>query len=211
MLIPTSYQKLPNVESCHNGAVVMGGVVGQLASALAQLSNTKFLAEAHYQVSHSIYGRYGYGSSTGGISSVQPLSTYKSKKYYFLYQSSSFSSHLAINLQYSANTLDDTPNLKVKLLPSTGSSYYNTPIDYGIEFTNNNQIESDLTGAEIVRTLFTGCELIEAPTNTTPDPPRPLYIPSGNRGELLIIEVELTAVALASIHIYDIYKAEVTI
>lgn len=210
MLIPTSFQKLPSVEGCQNGAVVMGGTVGQMAGALAQLSNAKFLGEAHYPVSHSLYGRYGYNTSTGGNSIPSSLSAYKGKQYYFLYQSTALSERLALMINYNAITLDDTPNINVKLRPSTGNAYNATPIDYGIEYTNDLHIESDTTGAERVQTLFTGCELIEAPTNTTPDLPRPLYVPSANRGDLLVLEIELTGVALIGVHLYDIFESNVT-
>ena len=210
MLIPTSFQKLPSVEGCQNGAVIMGGTVGQMAGALAQLSNAKFLGEAHYPVSHSLYGRYGYNTSTGGNSMPRPLPSYKGKQYYFLYQSTALSEHLALMINYNALTLDDTPNIKVKLRPSTGNAYNATPIDYGIEYTNDLHIESDTTGAERVQTLFTGCELIEAPTNTTPDLPRPLYVPTAKRGDLLVLEIELTGVALIGVHLYDIFESNVT-
>jgi len=72
------------------------------------------------------------------------------------------------------------------------------------------RFESDTTGAERVQTLFTGCELIEAPTNTTPDLPRPLYVPTANRGDLLVLEIELTGVALIGVHLYDIFESNVT-
>lgn len=210
MLIPTSFQRLPSEQGCHCGAVIMGGTVGQMAGALAQLSNAKFLGEAHYPVSHSLYGRYGYGTSTGGNTMPRSLASYKSKQYFFLYQSTALSERLALMINYNALTLDDTPNIKVKLRPSTGNAYNVTPIDYGIEFTNDLHIESDITGAERVQTLFTGCQLIEAPTNTTPDLPRPLYVPSANRGDLLVLEIELSAVALIGVHIYDIFESDVT-
>jgi hypothetical protein len=210
MLIPTNYNRLPSVEGCFNGAVIMGGTVAQLAGGLAQLSNAKFLGEAHYNVSHSLYGRYGYSSLDGGVSSIQSLASYKSLHSYFLYQSTALSERLAIVINYSAMTLDDTPNIKISLRPSTGNSYSVAPVDVGIEFSNDVHIESDLTGTERVKSLFTGCELIDAPTNTTPDLPRPLYVPSANRGELLIVDVEVSAVAIASIHIYDIFEGSVT-
>ena len=210
MLIPSSFIRLPSVEGCHNGAVIMGGTVAQMASGLSQLSNAKFLGEAHYPVSHSLYGRYGYSSTSGGTSFIQSLSSYKNVNYYFLYQSTPLSERLAIMLNYQAMTLDDTPNVKISLRPSTGNSYSVTPIDYGIEFVNDVHIESDLTGTERVKTLFTGCDLIAAPSNTTPELPRPLYVPSANRGELLILDVEVSAVAIASIHIYDVYESDVT-
>jgi len=37
-----------------------------------------------------------------------------------------------------------------------------------------------------------------------------LFVPSANRGELLNVQILLASVALSSVHIYDIYEAEVT-
>jgi len=210
MLIPSSFQRLPSVQGCQNGAVIMGGTVGQMAAALAQLSNAKFLGECHYNVNHSLFGRYGYNQGTGGNNTPKPLASYKGRKYYFLYQSTALSERLALMINYNAITLDDTPNIKVKLRPSTGNAYNATPIDNGIEFINDIHIESDLTGAERVQTLFTGCELIDAPTNTGFDDPRPLYVPTTNRGELLILEIEITAVCLIGVHLYDIFESSVS-
>lgn len=211
MLIPTSYQRLPAENGCHNGRVIMGGTVAQMAAALAQLSNAKLLGEAHYQVAHSLFGRFGYGSTVGGRTSLQTLDSYKSKKYHFLYQSTPLSERLALIIMYNASSIVDTPELIVRLRPTTASSYSATAIDNGIKFENEIHIKStQVVDGTLTNTLFTGCQLIDAPTNTNPDLPRPLYVPSANRGDLLNIEIELDAVALGSVHIYDIFEGEVT-
>ena len=68
MLIPSGFAKLPNKESCYNNQIVFGGTVGQLASSLAQLSNCKFLGEAHYHIGQQILPGiggmidFGYGN-----------------------------------------------------------------------------------------------------------------------------------------------------
>lgn len=211
MLIPTAFQRLPSDNGCHNGRVIMGGTVSQMAAGLAQLSNAKLLGEAHYQVSHSLYGRYGHGSSIGGLTHLSTLPAYKARKYHFLYQSTPLSERLAISFIYSASTIDDTPEITVKLRPTTGSSYSATAIDNGIKFSHELHIQAPATpDGVLARSLFTGCELIDAPTNTLPDLPRPLYVPSANRGDLLNIEFEVNGVALGAVHIYDIFEAEVT-
>jgi len=56
----------------------------------------------------------------------------------------------------------------------------------------------------------TGAELMAAPTNTSPEAPRPLFVPVANRGELLNISMEATQVIPLSVHIYDLFLAEVT-
>lgn len=211
MLIPTGFNKLPSDESCYNGVVVMGAVVGQIASALAQLSNVKALGEAHYQVSHTLYGKNGYGSTVGGTISAEVLDVYKSdREYHFLYQSTPLSTRLAVLFKYSAyENASVTPYVKIRIRSTSGNSYSGTILDEGIQFDSGLHLQDDRESLE-VRTAFTGCELIDAPTNTSFEPPRPLYVPSANRGELLNIEVLIASVALSSIHIYDIYEAEVT-
>jgi len=59
-------------------------------------------------------------------------------------------------------------------------------------------------------TATTGFDLIAAPTNTNPESPRPLFIPSANRGELLNLKMETTQLIPLSVHIYDLFIAEVT-
>ena len=179
---------------------------------LAQLSNAKFLGEAHYIISHSLYGNYGYGSTVGGSTGLTPLASYKSRVYHFLYQSTQLSERLAINFLYSAQTVLGTPSAIIRLRSTTGSSYNSTVIDSGIKFENGIHIDSTLIGdGSIARSLFTGCELIQAPTNTIPESPRPLYVPLANRGQLLNIEIEVNDVALGAIHIYDIFNPEISI
>jgi len=211
MLVSTAFQKLPADNGCYNGQLIMGGTVSQIAAASAQLSNAKFLGEAHYQVSHSLYGNHGYSSLVGGTTGLNPLASYKSRLYHFLYQSTPLSERLAISLLYAAQTVSGTPSIIIRLRPTTGSSYSATAIDNGIKFDNGTHIDASLIAdGTIARSLFTGCELIDAPTNTNPESPRPLYVPTSNRGQLLNIEIEVNDVALGAVHIYDIFVPEVT-
>lgn len=107
--------------------------------------------------------------------------------------------------------MSGTPSIIIRLRPTTGSSYSATAIDNGIQFDNGTHIDASLIAdGTIARSLFTGCELIDAPTNTNPESPRPLYVPTSNRGQLLNIEIEVNDVALGAVHIYDIFTPEVT-
>jgi len=210
MLIPSSMNRLPNVESCFNGQIVMGATVGQIASGLAQLSNVKALGEAHYQVSHSLYGFNGTGSDVGGLTQLEVLDIYKSdREYNFLYQSTPLSSRLAILFKYTAYSETYTPTVKIKLRNTSGNSYSGTTLDEGVQFDDGVHLQSNRQSTE-VRQSFTGCELIAAPSSLSYDPPRPLFVPTANRGELLNIQFNITAVALSSVHIYDIYEPEVS-
>ena len=212
MLIPTSFNRLPSDEGCHNGQIVMGTTLGQISNGLAQISNVKALAEAHYQVSHSRYGINGFGSAIGGTTQVEVLNAYKSdREYNFLYQSTHLSHQLAIIIRY--NAYDDntslTPDLKIRLRDTASNSYAGTLLDYGIRFQDGLHLQTNPDDLQS-RQIFTGCQTIAAPSGSAYDFPRPLYVPSANRGELLNIQVLLTSVALISVHIYDIYQPEVT-
>jgi hypothetical protein len=126
MLIPTSFNRLPSDEGCHNGQIVMGTTLGQISNGLAQISNVKALAEAHYQVSHSIYGVSGFGSNVGGTTQVEVLSAYKlDREYNFLYQSTHLSNQLAIIIRYNAydTNTSQTPDVKVRLRDTASNSY----------------------------------------------------------------------------------------
>ena len=79
-------------------------------------------------------------------------------------------------------------------------------LDVGVRFS-----EIELEGvAQQLFTASTGAQLIDAPTNPTADPPRPLYIPSANRGDLLNVVITVDQVKLHTVHIYDLFIAEET-
>lgn len=198
MLIPSSFQRLPDKSGCFNGRILMGGTVSQMAGALAQLSHCKFLGEAHYQVGYSTPANYG-GAQRFIVNKAN-------QTFNFLYQSTPLSERLAVIVRYqSSNSSGNFIDLKLR---STASNSYNgTVLDHGVRLSNDIDIENNPFD---VITAFTGTELIDAPTNTTPDPARPLYVPSANRGELINLQVSTNLVAIQAVHIYDIYEAQVT-
>ena len=205
MLIPTGYAKLPSVEGCFNDQVLFGGTVSQLASAMAQLSNCKFLGEAHYhvgqEVSSSIGGMINFGTGISGT--VKTTATYN-----FLYQTTPLSSHLALLIQYRASNFDGATVFIDADLRDTGSnSYTGTVLDHGIRFEEGVDLDHE---RDNLSTAFTGGELISAPTNTTAVPPRPLFVPSANRGEVVNIVIDVSQCLIATVHIYDLLVPEVT-
>jgi hypothetical protein len=211
MLIPTSFIKLPSVNGCYNNNVVMGGTATQLAAGLAQLSHCKFLGEAHYQVGHSTYYE-GYSAifKTGARLSNSGVikSNYKSYEYNFLYQSTARSVRLALLITYAAQRDTSIPDIICVLRSTAGNTYTGTILDEGIQFLNLSAHQSQTAPDEVA---FTGCTLIDAPTNVTPTAVvRPLYVPSLNRGELLNINVTVNDVAISGVHIYDVFEVEVT-
>lgn len=211
MLIPTGFVKLPSVDGCYNGEVVMGGTVTQMASGLAQLTHCKFLGEAHYQVGHSTYyegysATYKTGTRTSNSGVIK--SNYKSYEYSFLYQSTVRSERLALLITYAAQRDASIPDIICKLRATGSNSYTGTILDNGIQFINLSAHRNSTAPDEVA---FTGCALIDAPTNASPTTlVRPLYVPSANRGELLNISVTVNDVAISGFHIYDVYEVEVT-
>lgn len=210
MLIPTAFIKLPDESGCYNGEVVMGGTVSQMASALAQLSNCKFLGEAHYQVSHTTYGPWStvYGTGIRLYDYAQIRSGYKGYEYNFLYQSTALTEHLCFLFSYAGKRGADEPSVIVEARDTASNSYTGTVLDYGVKMTNLETLGYNFSEDSF---SFSGTTLNYTPTNTIPDViPRPLFIPSANRGELLNIKVTVTDVALSGFHLYDVYNVEVT-
>lgn len=210
MLIPTGFIKLPSVDGCYNGEVVMGGTATQLANGLAQLSHCKFLGEAHYQVSHSTYGGwsgvYGTGSRLHNYGVIR--SAYKGYDYNFLYQSTALSERLAILISYAGKTGSSNPDIQCQLRSTAGNSFTGTIIDQGIKFTDLSTQGYSYAPDEFI---FSGTQLIGAPTNVSPTVLiRPLYVPPANRGQLLNISVTVNDVAISGFHIYDCFEVEVT-
>jgi len=219
MLIPSSYRQMPAEQGCYNNQLVMGGSLSQMASALAQLSHCKFLGEAHYQVAHSTYstlwGAENYGSRLTGGTRVR--STYKTYEYNFLYQSTALSERLALLMAYGADYSAGSVFIKAEVRATGSNSYNGTVLDYGIEFTAPTYLTALSTPlGEAVPSdqwAFTGCRSIAVgnPLITDPlDRPRPLVIPSANRGELLNIKITVNSLSLVALHIYDVYQLQVT-
>ena len=205
MLIPSGFAKLPNKESCYNNQIVFGGTVGQLASGLAQLSNCKFLGEAHYHIGQQILPGIGGMINFGyGISGT----TKANYTYNLLYQSLPLSSHLAIIIMYRASNFESTTvKIDVELRATFSNSYTGAILDYGMRFEEGVDLDHDRDNLSMA---FSGTTLINQPSNTTPEPPRPLFVPSANRGQLLNVKVTTNQLLPATIHIYDILVPEVT-
>ena len=219
MLIPSAYRTMPNAAGCHNGQIVMGGSVAQMSSALGQLSHCKFLGEAHYQVAHTTYstlwGAEQFGARLNAGTRVR--TTYKTYEYNFLYQSTPLSERLALLMVYGADYSAGSVSIKAEARATGSNSYTGTVLDYGIEFTAPTFLVAQSTPlGEAVPSdqwAFTGCREIAVgnPLATDPlDPPRPLVIPSANRGDLLNIKITVNSLSLIAVHIYDVYQLEVT-
>lgn len=202
MLIPSAFQQLPSPQGCFNGRLLFGGAVSQMASALAQVTRAKALSEAHYHMGQSVIDAVGGRRSLGRVEKTGQ------DTFNFLHQPTPASSHLAVIIQYQSKNFRDatTAFIDVELRDTTGNSYTGTVLDVGIRFS-----EVELEGvAQVLNVASTGAELIVSPTNTSADSPRPLFIPTANRGELLNVKIVTDQIELQSVHIYDLFIPEVT-
>ena len=215
MLIPSSFRKLPNEQGCYNNQVVMGGTVAQMASALSQLSHCKFLGEAHCQFSHATYSTQ-WGSEQFGArlhTATRVKKSYSGYTYNVLYQSTALSERLAVLIVYGCDKQGGTPYIKAELRDTASNSYNGTVLDYGIQWGIQQLENLSVPFGDAMPPdawAFSGTRKLDAPTNTTPEPPRPLYVPSANRGDLLNIKLTVSSTSITAVHIYDIYQLEVT-
>ena len=198
MLIPSSFNPLPDVSGCYNGQILMGGTVAQMAGALAQLSHCKFLGEAHFHINYpvllSIGGSIGFPTSKN------------SQSYNLLYQTTPRSEFIAMMFVYSQSN-SSSNYIRAELRNTASNSYSGSILDYGFQLSGEADLEGEVYS---VNTAFTGVSPISAPTNTTPDPVRVLYVPSAFRNKLVNIRVSTFLTNLSSVHIYDVYQPEVT-
>ena len=201
MLIPSAFQQLPSTQGCFNGRLLFGGAVSQMASALAQMTRAKALSEAPYHVGSSVT------SAVKGRDRLGPIEKSGQDTLNFLHQTTPITSHLGVILQYqSVNFRNTTAFIDVELRDTASNSYTGTVLDVGVRFS-----EIELEGVvQQLLTATTGAQLIAAPSNPTPDAPRPLYVPSANRGDLLNVVITTDQVKLHTVHIYDLFIPEET-
>ena len=203
MLIPTSFQRLPDSRGCFNGQLLFGGTVSQIAASLAQLTRVKMLGEVHYYVGMPV------PVATGGRRFLVARDEIKASTVSnFLYQSTPISTQLAIVVQYvTRNFSNATPvTIDIELRDTAGNSYSANVLDVGIRFAET-ELQSDPNTSLLA---FSGSELISAPANSVPDLPRPLFVPSANRGELLNVKVTANNCLILGFNIYDLFNPEVT-
>jgi hypothetical protein len=209
MLIPSTVQSLADEKSCYMGVAVMGGVVNQFAQALAQMSHCKFLGFANYTIAKPTPG-LGAGSVVETNWTVLSNGLNKtSKEYDFLYGSTPLSEWIGVIFQYVA-TRESSSNspqvtLRVKNLSGTRLSK-----DVLFSFPEHLQ-RSDDGDVNLPNIATTGATFYDPPSGTTGlDNPRPLYVPSANRGDMLFLEVKVEDCDLVSISFFDLYQAERT-
>jgi hypothetical protein len=210
MLVPTSFQPLTSEESVYMGVTVMGGVASQLAQAMVQMSHCKFLGFAHYTIAKPtqspLFTNVFFFTNWSGL----PKGLNKTNKYYsFLFGSTPLSEWIGVVFQYVATKESSTnsPIITFRVKNLSG-----TILSKAVQFTYSSHLNMTIEGdIDQAYTATTGATFYDPPSGTTgTDTPRPLYVPSANRGDMLLLEVEVEDCDLVSVSFFDLYQAEVT-
>lgn len=231
MLIPTTYNQIPSKQSCNNGSKLFGMTLSTMCSSLAQMTHVKMLGHANYIFSRSAYNSnlsFYNGGKLGPDGGIVKGST---ESFKLFYKTTPISTWLNLIIAYVPGTSGDGVNfdpvidVEIKALNDSGSGYVDVGYaDYGIRFDESNAMQlAALPNSSSSTANFVPSDYVEtgiliptsAPTNTTPDPPRPLYIPNTVssyqvRGELVQVNVSCEDCKVMSVTIVDIYQAEET-
>ncbi len=210
MLVPTSFQPITSEESVYMGVTVMGGVVSQFAQALVQMSHCKFLGFANYTIakptqSPDFTNVYFFTNWSGLPKGLNKTNKYNSVPYGL----NPLSEWIGVIFQYVATKESSTnsPVITFRIKNLSG-----TLLSKSVRFTYSSHLNMTIDG-DIDRpyTATTGATFYDPPSGTSGfDTPRPLYIPSANRGDMLLLEVEVEDCDLVSVSFFDLYQPEVT-
>jgi hypothetical protein len=234
MLIQTAYNLLPNKSTCNNGQVLYGAALSSMSMALSQLSHVKFLGHANYYVMRSsVIATGGLANNARIGQSVGRITKGYNESHQFYYASTLVSQWLCVVIGYeagatSANSatgaFDPQIDISLGLLYDSGSGYSEVgTVDHGIGFDPSDGLQ---TTSEVNGPLGTnymadsGINIPSiVPTNTTPEAPRPLYIPATKtissvnytvRGEVLSINVSCQDAKLRNLTVFDVYQSELS-
>lgn len=200
---------MPPDEVAYNGRIVMGAAPTQMALALKQLTNVKCRAAAYYPVGrstwHPVLNQYIKANYWWGSSDILKGSSDDHDLFYF---SSPTSEWIGLELIYGpARDTTFDPEIIVTLYDITGGAV-GSKIDEGIKFTSPDYLQRDSDGQSVgAFKTSTGARPYVFPSGglSAPTLPRPLYIPSANRGDELIVRIETTGCAIYGAYMFDIY------
>jgi len=205
MTLIRSYQPYLSKKAVKTGVPVVGGAISQLMSSTTQLDKCKVLNRTHISLLYEYFNFLGtnievdvYGYSFG---QSDPLN--------FFIPTSPEASHLAIILRYYGQSNSDknidTANVRVELYDSSS-----TLIDIGMDFNHADHLQ--LTGSGLfainIQEAFTGADQYEPPSGgyLSRTSPRPLFIPSANRGENLLIKITSDYCNFAGLDILELVQ-----
>lgn len=209
MTTPTNYHIMPSEEGCYNGTIVLGSTVSQMALALKQLTNVKFRAAGYFPIGRSTWheslGQYIKANYWWGYGTIGKGQT---DEHFMFYFSQPTSEWIGIELVYGPSTdLSLSPNILIELYEISGGAI-GTKIDTGIRFTSPENLQRDSDGQSVgAFRANTGGRPYVFPSGgiSSPTLPRPLYIPSANRGDELLIKITSTDALVYGAYLFDIY------
>ena len=209
MLIPSTVQSLADEKSCYMGVAVMGGVVNQFAQALAQMSHCKFLGFANYTIAKPTPGLLAGSFVETNWTVLSNGLNKTSKEYNFLYGSTPLSEWIGVIFQYvgTRESSSNSPQITLRVRNLSG-----TRLSKDVLFSFPEHLQrADDGDVNLPKIATTGATFYDPPSGTTGlDNPRPLYVPSANRGDMLFLEVKVEDCDLVSISFFDLYQAERT-
>jgi|DEB0MinimDraft_6_1074348.scaffolds.fasta_scaffold01629_8 hypothetical protein len=210
MLVQTSFNPLPQPQTCHTGVIVAGSTVSDYAAALMQLSHVKFLGHAHFRIARNTYDTRRSHPSWADHLDMAPAEVGKSipqKRFY--YRTTPLTTHIAMLARVAtygrlnAAASGANPQLQVFLNTTAGASL-DTGVLYGegvvyIDGANDNP--NGFRGS-----IYSTANL----DSNSADFGRPLIVPSANRGDTLAVVVAAQDCKLISLDLFDIHQTEVT-
>lgn len=234
MLVSTAYGLLPEKTACNNGSVLYGSAVSSMSNALNQLNYVKLLNRVNYPIMRSTYSLaltpFGNDYMNSKITPSQGRVTKGYIESHKLISATRLvSDWLAVVIQYETGTTSQdggssaySPviDIEIGLLKDSGSGYTQVAVvDYGIRFNLGDSIAlSSETSTQIALGFVADSGYIippAIPTNTSPEAPRPLYIPNTvgayqARGERMVFNISCTDCKLKAFSTFDLYKADRT-
>lgn len=209
MTTPTNFHIMPSEEGCYNGTIVLGSPVAQMALALKQLTNVKFRAAGYYPIGrstwHPVLNAYVEASYYLGVGHLTKGQTDEHDLFYFSQPTSEW---IGIELVYGPTQRTDVePLILVELYEISGGAV-GTKIDQGILFTTPEYLQRTFTGEALGSyRVNTGGRPYVFPSGgiSAPTLPRPLYVPSANRGDELVIRITAENAVIYGAYLFDIY------
>ena len=215
MTTPVNFQPLPSQRAAYNGVITLGAPVAQMALGLKQLNQVKFRSAAYYHVGHSTYSpAFTTPYKKAAISRGYVPNPVKgaSEEFDFFYFSQPTSQWVGCEIVYGVSSVDpdndlNGPKITLELYEISGGAI-GSKIDEGCEFTYPTHLQSVTRGASTgLARVNTGSRLFTFPSGglSAPTFPRPLYIPSANRGDELAVRVTADEVVLYAVHLFDLF------
>ena len=214
MLVPNSFNRLPEDNACHTSQLVTGAAVNSLGAALVQLSRIKFQAHAHFRVARDTVLTSGLsagnpawadyqGHAKGEVSKSIPLK-------HFYYQTLPTTERIAFLCRVSTPGIisaaaiagNINPEITVYIATTSGSI-----LDAGLTYERNTiLIEGSDSDTSRRGWIYSGADRVSTSSSFA----RPLILPSVNAGDVVSISVQAQDAKIISLDIFDLHPLEVT-